>query len=331
MKISSILTASFLSASVVLVAIPANAQTTKARETQDVKKTAQQKRGTMPASASRQAKTAAPEKTYLFDNLFGGGVKREAPRAEEPRRAPLRSQASVPPAAGGVHPEVARFAKEGSKQDAASVLANGNDGELRSDEIVRTSARGGGLWGGAVAAPQFLPQTAALDQALAAHDAKRPFTPRAEYLPQTVTFSGYERGTVVIDTSARFLYLVESRNTARRYAIAVGKEGLEFKGETVVGDKQEWPRWFPTKEMQERSPARYGRYAKGMPGGLSNPLGARAIYLHQARKDTHIRIHGTTEPQSIGSAASNGCFRMINEHVMELYNRIGIGTKVVVI
>ena len=112
-------------------------------------------------------------------------------------------------------------------------------------------------------------------------------------------FSGYNPGTIVIDTGSRYLYLVECW-TARRYAIAVGREGLEFKGSAKVGDKQEWPRWIPTKEMQEREPRKYGQYKDGMPGGPDNPLGARAIYLFQGKKDTHVRIHGTNQPETIG-------------------------------
>ena len=154
---------------------------------------------------------------------------------------------------------------------------------------------------------------------------------RAEFEPQEVEFPGYAPGTIVIDTNAKFLYLVEDRSTARRYAIAVGREGLQFKGSVTVGDKQEWPRWIPTKEMQQREPKKYGQYKDGMDGGPDNPLGARAIYLYQGKQDTHLRIHGTNQPQSIGSAASNGCFRMINDHVMDLYRRVKLGTPVVVL
>jgi lipoprotein-anchoring transpeptidase ErfK/SrfK len=112
--------------------------------------------------------------------------------------------------------------------------------------------------------------------------------------------------------------------------VAVGKEGLAFKGSVTVGDKQEWPRWIPTKEMIERDPEKYARHADGMDGGPENPLGARAIYLYQGGKDTYLRIHGTTQPWTIGSAASNGCFRMVNEHVMELFSKVTVGTQVVV-
>ena len=220
--------------------------------------------------------------------------------------------------------------------EAMNVALSGNNGELRSDtaEAKRQSSGGlfAGLFGGASASSlSYLPETRALDAALAKKQARKPFKVKPEFEPQEVEFSGYEPGTIVINTSERRLYLVDSYSTARRYAIAVGKEGLQFKGTTTVGDKQEWPRWIPTKEMQEREPAHYGKYKDGMPGGGENPLGARAIYLYQGKKDTHLRIHGTIAPQTIGTSASNGCFRMINEHVMDLYRRVRIGTKVVIL
>ncbi len=154
---------------------------------------------------------------------------------------------------------------------------------------------------------------------------------RSDMQPQSVPFSGYKPGTIVINSKARELFFVENRRTATRYRVAVGREGLGFTGETTVGDKQYWPKWFPTKEMQEREPSKYAQYAEGMDGGPANPLGARAIYLYQGKQDTHIRIHGTNNPSSIGTASSNGCFRMLNEHVMELYEKVRMGAPVVVL
>lgn len=221
--------------------------------------------------------------------------------------------------------------------EVVNIAVTGNNGELRSEPRSGEKPRnnGGlfaGLFGGASASSMsLLPETRALDAALAQRDAKRPFKVKPEFEPQEVEFSGYDAGTIVIDTSARRLYLVNSRSSARRYAIAVGKEGLQYKGAVTVGDKQEWPRWIPTKEMQQREPKHYGQYKDGMPGGGMNPLGARAIYLYDGRKDTHLRIHGTIAPQTIGTSASNGCFRMINEHVMDLYRRVRLGTKVVIL
>lgn len=216
--------------------------------------------------------------------------------------------------------------------DAATIAQTGNNGELRSEGADRPQ---GGflavLFGGDESSPRMLPQTRALDAALEQRQAKKSFKIRSDFEPQTVEFSGYSRGTIVIDTGARYLYLVESSSKARRYAIAVGREGLQFKGMTKVGDKQEWPRWIPTKEMQQREPRKYGQYKDGMPGGVSNPLGARAIYLYDGKKDTYLRIHGTNQPETIGTSASNGCFRMVNDHVIDLYRRVKMGTQVVVL
>ncbi|WP_343315678.1 L,D-transpeptidase [Brucella sp. BE17] len=152
-----------------------------------------------------------------------------------------------------------------------------------------------------------------------------------KFRAQDVAFSGYKPGTIVIDPQQRFLYLVETSTTARRYGIAVGRQGLEFKGTAKINAKREWPRWIPTKEMIERNPSQYGRFKNGMDGGPGNPLGSRALYLFQGNKDTYIRIHGTVQPWTIGSSASNGCFRMVNEDVMDLYERVGLGTEVVVL
>lgn len=212
------------------------------------------------------------------------------------------------------------------KEETVAVSVVGNKGELRSEE-----ERPAGFLGLFRTKPNLLPETQALDGAMRNKAVRKQFTVKDEFQPQSVPFSGYAKGTIVVDTASKFLYLVENNRTARRYAIAVGREGLEFKGTAMVGDKQEWPRWFPTKAMQEREPKKYGRYKDGMDGGGENPLGARAIYLYQGKRDTHVRIHGTTQPQTIGSASSNGCFRMINEHVIDLYNRVRKGTPVVVL
>jgi lipoprotein-anchoring transpeptidase ErfK/SrfK len=203
-----------------------------------------------------------------------------------------------------------------------------NNGELRSEQQLQPNLFSAIFGDGA---PRLLPETRDLDAALMQKEERRPFSVKPQFQPQSVPYSGYARGTIIIDTSKRFLYLMESSNTARRYPIAVGREGLQFKGTAAIGDKQEWPRWIPTLDMQKREPKEYGRYKDGMPGGLTNPLGARAMYVYQGRRDTHIRIHGTTQPQSIGTSASNGCFRMFNDQVMDLYRRVRVGTPVVVL
>lgn len=152
-----------------------------------------------------------------------------------------------------------------------------------------------------------------------------------ELQPQDIrTRESFEPGTILITVRDRRLYHFTQERRARRYVVAVGKEGLNFKGSAVVGRKVEWPSWRPTAAMIARNPS-YARWADGMRGGPNNPLGARALYLYRDGRDTAFRIHGTTEPGSIGSAASNGCIRMFNEQVIELYERIPLGTKVTVI
>lgn len=217
----------------------------------------------------------------------------------------------------------------GKKKDVVEVAAVSPPVELRSD----TQERGlfSALFGGPT---QMLPETQRRDAELRAREQQKgkKFKVKADFIPQVVDFdSNYARGTIVVNTSEKYLYLIESTGKARRYAIAVGKDGLKFKGTGKIQDKQEWPRWIPTKEMQERDPKKYGPYKDGMPGGPDNPLGARAMYLYQGKKDTHIRIHGTNQPWTIGTDSSNGCFRMVNDHVIDLYGRVRMGADVVVL
>ncbi|MGI3170351.1 L,D-transpeptidase [Pseudooceanicola sp. C21-150M6] len=161
------------------------------------------------------------------------------------------------------------------------------------------------------------------------------YTPPKNLMPQNVRIaSQYQPGEIVILPRAYYLYYVTAPNEARRYGIAVAKPGLGYQGVATIKRKVEWPTWRPTDDMIERDPAHYGRF-KGnqerMEGGPGNPLGARAMYLFEGSKDTYVRIHGTIEPQSIGRNASSGCFRMINDHVIDLYNRVPLGTKVTVL
>jgi lipoprotein-anchoring transpeptidase ErfK/SrfK len=138
--------------------------------------------------------------------------------------------------------------------------------------------------------------------------------------------TGEAPGTIVIDTAERYLYLVQPDGRALRYGVGVGKEGFGWNGEAKVQNKQEWPDWVPPPEMLERRPDLPLRMA----GGPENPLGARAMYLWKDGKDTLFRIHGTNEPLTIGKAMSSGCIRMINFDVEDLYERVPLGTKVVV-
>ncbi|WP_064692341.1 L,D-transpeptidase [Rhizobium aegyptiacum] len=142
--------------------------------------------------------------------------------------------------------------------------------------------------------------------------------------------AAYAAGTIVIDTPARRAYYVLGNGRAMRYGVGVGREGLAFAGNAYVGRKSEWPSWTPTENMQRRE-ERYRRLAGGMPGGPNNPLGARAMYLYRGGNDTHFRIHGTNQPESIGLAMSSGCIRMMNHDVIDLYSRVDVGARVVVI
>ncbi len=134
-------------------------------------------------------------------------------------------------------------------------------------------------------------------------------------------------GTIVVDTDARFLYFVQPGGKAIRYGITVGEQALVWSGVAKVGNKVEWPSWTPTAGEHER----LGNIPNFVSGGPHNPMGARALYLFANGKDTLFRIHGTNQPEYIGSAISSGCIRLTNEDVIDLYNRVKVGTPVVVI
>jgi len=154
---------------------------------------------------------------------------------------------------------------------------------------------------------------------------------RPELRRQEVAYvTPHPAGTVIVDTPARRAYYVLGEGRAVRYGVGVGRSGLAFAGNAYVGRKAEWPSWTPTLNMQRRE-ARYRKLAGGLPGGPNNPLGARAIYLYRNGNDTHFRIHGTNQPESIGLAMSSGCIRMMNHDVIDLYERVKVGGKVVVI
>ncbi len=179
----------------------------------------------------------------------------------------------------------------------------------------------------------FLLTLAATPLAFArAEAANKKFVLAEEYMPQLVDVDAdVAIGTILIDPAKRFLYLVEATGVARRYGIGVGRTGLAFKGTAEVGRKAKWPSWRPTDNMIRRDPKKYSRYAAGMKGGPGNPLGSRALYLYRDGRDTLYRIHGTTEPWTIGKAVSNGCIRMVNEHVEDLFERVPVGAQVVVL
>lgn len=151
------------------------------------------------------------------------------------------------------------------------------------------------------------------------------------YRRQVVDYASEQvPGTIIIDPSKRLLYYVLNPRKAIRYGIAVGKAGFEWSGEAVAAEKKPWPTWTPPKEMIERKPE-LAKWEKGQPGGPTNPLGARAIYLQSNGVDYGYRIHGTPEWNSIGRNASSGCIRMINQDVIDLYNRVKGGEKVIVL
>ncbi|MGQ3214489.1 MAG: L,D-transpeptidase [Shinella sp.] len=147
-----------------------------------------------------------------------------------------------------------------------------------------------------------------------------------------VAYAGdYAAGTIVVDTAARQLSYVLGNERAMRYPVGVGREGYTFRGRAVVGRKAEWPAWHPTADMVRRDPARYRPLQAGIPGGEQNPLGARALYLYLDGKDTLFRVHGTNQPETVGTASSSGCIRMHNDDVIDLYSRVPIGAPVVVV
>lgn len=152
-----------------------------------------------------------------------------------------------------------------------------------------------------------------------------------ELLRNEVNYSTAEApGTVVIDPHGPFLYLVEADGKATRYGIAVGREGFGWSGSGTIQRRAKWPTWTPPPEMVKRDP-HTAKWKDGQPGGPTNPLGARALYIYFGGADSGYRIHGTNTPKSIGWAASSGCFRMLNQDVIDLYDRVQIGAKVVVL
>lgn len=137
-------------------------------------------------------------------------------------------------------------------------------------------------------------------------------------------------GTIIIDTRKRALYHVQPGGKALAYGVGVGRRGFRWSGTAHIGRKTEWPAWHPPKEMIKREQRRGRKLPERMEGGPENPLGARALYLFQGEKDTLYRIHGTNAPKTIGRALSSGCIRMLNEEVIDLYDNVQIGAKVIV-
>ena len=157
------------------------------------------------------------------------------------------------------------------------------------------------------------------------------------FLRQEVAYNSSEPpGTIVVDPRGHFLYLIQGNGRARRYGVGVGKQGFAWSGAANINSKQAWPDWYPPAEMIARRPDLKGQVSVlqsglGVAGGARNPLGARAMYLWQNNKDTLFRIHGTNEPETIGHSVSSGCIRMINQDAIDLFNRVDVGARVVVL
>ncbi|EEQ95780.1 L,D-transpeptidase [Brucella sp. ZJ1_1] len=153
-----------------------------------------------------------------------------------------------------------------------------------------------------------------------------------EFVRQEVNYPTDEKpGTIIVDQRARFLYLVQGSGKAIRYAVGVGPVARAFEGgDAVIANKAAWPRWIPTPDMVKRNPEHYGPYKDGVDGGPRNPMGARALYMHKDGKDTYYRVHGTNDPSSIGKAVSAGCIRLLNQDIIDLYDRVTPGARIVV-
>ncbi len=153
---------------------------------------------------------------------------------------------------------------------------------------------------------------------------------RPELRRQVVAYPTQEApGTIIINTQARFLYFIMPDGKAMRYGIGVGRDGFRWTGNATIGRKAEWPAWVPPQRMLVRQPE-LKEFAGGMQPGLKNPLGARALYLYKDGRDSMFRLHGTPEWWTIGTNVSSGCIRLINQDIIDLYNRAEVGAKVIV-
>lgn len=152
------------------------------------------------------------------------------------------------------------------------------------------------------------------------------------YRQRVLDPTGERPGTVVVDTRSRFLYLVEQGGSAMRYGVGIGRQGFEWQGEGVIQWRQKWPKWTPPDEMVARQPelTKYSAKNGGMQPGLKNPLGARALYIFQNGQDTLYRLHGSPEWNSIGKAVSSGCVRLMNQDIIDLYERVPNKARIVV-
>jgi len=166
---------------------------------------------------------------------------------------------------------------------------------------------------------------------ISAHTTLPDYNIPEEHMPREIRIKQkFEPFEVHVIPSEFALYWTLPDKRAIRYTVGIGRPGLYEAGEFFVGAKREWPSWTPTPAMIKREPGRYKKYSNGVPGGLNNPLGARALYLFTPeRGDTYLRIHGTNDPTTISRAVSNGCARLVNNQIVEFYERVPLNTRVV--
>ncbi|MCF6327833.1 MAG: L,D-transpeptidase [Devosiaceae bacterium] len=196
---------------------------------------------------------------------------------------------------------------------------------LKRRRFVQTSLAAGAL-GLSSTTMSFAAQTTAeKDAAIPDYDLPQSLMPRIVEIKEEI-----KPWEIYVDPNLFYLYWTMPDNRALRYATGVGRDNLYHSGEFHVAAKKEWPRWTPTQAMIKREPELYLPFKDGMEGGLDNPLGARALYLYTSNnRDSLLRLHGTNNPRTIGGAVSNGCSRLINDQIIDLYDRVPIGTRVV--
>lgn len=190
------------------------------------------------------------------------------------------------------------------------------------------------MFSGALAAPAFAQDAVGIEfDEYVEHqgaDGSNPWGLHPRFMPTRVAHNaGLTPGDVHVDPTARYLYHIGADGTAMRYGVAVGRAGLYQPGRFTINRKVEWPSWTPTANMIAREPEVYAQYAGGVPGGPENPLGARALYLYAGGRDTYLRIHGTPQPWSIGTSASSGCVRLVNDHVIQLAANVTVGSRAI--
>ena len=182
-----------------------------------------------------------------------------------------------------------------------------------------------------ISTPVFGQDDVGFDDAIERPDplGDNPWGLHPRFMPTRVVHNpGLNPGDLHVDPIAKYIYHIGTDGTAMRYGVAVGRSGLQSPGRHTIRRKVEWPSWTPTAARFARGPEVYAEFADGVPGGPENPLGARAMYLYDGNRDTYLRVHGTPQPWSIGTAASSGCVRMVNAHVTELYDQVEMGSSI---